>query len=276
VLILDQSKYDIVKKPLGDVTINNLFARSVVEKKVMGAVFVDNTERPKTFHVVHPYGMSLLFGETSNDDFNSNFFDYALNTFKVREKHEWLQVFPEYWHKKILVLFGENLIKHGDNLGNDKKNIIEENTRVNFGFNKEKYLDLKSKINNKGYKILRMDQQLYQHMEGSVVPKYFWDNAESFNNYGVGYSVIYEDNVASTAFSSYIHENQLELGIETIEACRGKGFAIYTCSSLIDYCLDNDYEPVWSCRLENIGSYKLAQKLGFEPTAYIPYYRLSD
>jgi hypothetical protein len=34
-------------------------------------------------------------------------------------------------------------------------------------------------------------------------------------------------------------------------------------------------EPVWACRLENDGSYKLAQKLGFEPVLEIPYYRLS-
>lgn len=34
-------------------------------------------------------------------------------------------------------------------------------------------------------------------------------------------------------------------------------------------------EPIWSCRLENTGSYKLAQKIGFLPTAEIPYYRLS-
>jgi hypothetical protein len=53
------------------------------------------------------------------------------------------------------------------------------------------------------------------------------------------------------------------------------GFAEYTCSALIDYCIENNYEPVWACHLENIGSYKLAQKIGFTPSALIPYYRLS-
>ncbi len=275
-ILLDQNKYDKVIKPLRDVTFNNLFARSVVEKKVIGAVYVDNTENPKTFYVVHPYGMSLLFGETYNDDFNSSFLDYALNTFKIRDKYEWLQAFPQSWNKKISGLLGDNMIKSIDNFGSNRNNIIEENTRVNFKFNQERYLDFHSKNNNKDYNILRTDKQLYEGMDGSVVPKHFWDDAEHFCNYGVGFSLIYENRVASTAYSSYIHDNQLELGIETIESCRGKGFAIYTCSSLIDYCMDNDYEPVWSCRLENIGSYKLAQKLGFEPTVYIPYYRLND
>ena len=142
-LLLDQSKYDKVIRPLKEVTINNLFARSVVENNVSGSVYVDNTENPKTFYIIHPYGMSLLFGATDNDDFNSGFLDYALNTFGMRDKYEWLQAFPESWNKKLRFLFGDNLITSRDNTGSIKNNKIEENTRVNFKFHRRKYLDLK-------------------------------------------------------------------------------------------------------------------------------------
>jgi RimJ/RimL family protein N-acetyltransferase len=273
-ILLDKSKYSKVLKPLMNVTINNLFARSVVEEKVNGFVYVDNTEDPGTFYIIHPYGMSLLFGETDNDIFNSKFLDHAFNTFKIRDKYEWLQAFPESWNKKISILFGDNLIKSKDNPGNFKSNKIEENTRVNFKFNKIKYLDFRNKNNNKNFTILRTDKEMFENMQGSVVAKHFWNNSEDFFNRGVGFSLIYEDILASTAFSAFIQDNKLELGIETLEIYRGKGFALFTCSSLIDYCLDNDYEPIWSCRLENTGSFILAQKLGFEPTVYIPFYRL--
>ena len=112
-------------------------------------------------------------------------------------------------------------------------------------------------------------------MKGSVVPFYFWDSEDDFLKNGVGFSLFYKDKLSSTAYSSYIHDDKLELGIETVEEFRGKGFAEYTCSALIDYCIENNFEPVWACRLENIGSYKLAQKIGFIPSAEIPYYRLS-
>jgi GNAT superfamily N-acetyltransferase len=272
---LEKSKYGKIIEPLKEVTINHLFARSVVENKVDGSVYVDNIENPKTFYINHPYGMSLLFGDNENDDFNSNFFDYALNTFKIRDKYEWLQTYPDSWNKKILSLFGDKLIKSKDNFGNDKNNKIEENTRVNFKFNKEKYLKHKDQSKNNDYKILRTDKEMYDNIQGSVVPKYFWKDAEHFYKSGIGFSLIYENRIASTAYSAFIHDNLLELGIETVESYRGKGFAILTCSSLIDYCLNNNYEPVWSCRLENVGSYNLAQKLGFEPTLYIPFYRLN-
>lgn len=275
-ILLDKSRYDKVLNPLMEVTINNLFARSVVEKKVNGFVYVDNEENPATFYVIHPYGMSLLFGETENDDFNSKFLDHALNTFRIRNKYEWMQAFPYSWNKKLLLLFGDNLIKSKDNQGNIKSYKIEENTRVNFKFNKEKYLEFRSSNINKKYKILRTDTEMFNNMRGSVVPKHFWNDAENFFNQGVGYSLFYNDRLVSTAYSAFIHDNKLELGIETIETFRGKGFALYTCSSLIDYCINNNYEPVWSCRLENTGSYKLAQKLGFDPIVYIPFYRLNN
>jgi RimJ/RimL family protein N-acetyltransferase len=67
----------------------------------------------------------------------------------------------------------------------------------------------------------------------------------------------------------------LEIGIETAEEFRRKGFAEIVCEAIIEYCIANKYEPVWSCRLENSGSYILAQKMGFEPIYKIPYYRLS-
>jgi RimJ/RimL family protein N-acetyltransferase len=60
-----------------------------------------------------------------------------------------------------------------------------------------------------------------------------------------------------------------------VEQYRGKGLALHACSALIDYCLEYNYEPVWACRLENYASYKLAQKLGFDPVLYMPYYKLN-
>ncbi len=61
----------------------------------------------------------------------------------------------------------------------------------------------------------------------------------------------------------------------TVESHQGKGFAQHTCATLIEYCINNNFQPMWSCRLENISSYKLAIKLGFEPTLNLKYCKLS-
>ena len=67
----------------------------------------------------------------------------------------------------------------------------------------------------------------------------------------------------------------LRIGIETAQPHKGKGYAFAACSALIKYCIENNYEPVWSCKKDNIGSYRLACRLGFEPTFTLPFYRLN-
>jgi len=272
-ILLPKTYYGNVSEPLKDVKVNHLFARAVVEKKVRGSLFVDDPEDPSVFYVVHPYGMSLLFGARDSEGFNNKLKDYLLNTNRERNGAEWLQAYPGDWNTKISELLDHRLIKAGIT-GNPAIGMVEENTRVNFRFNRSKYLVFRRNIKNCAYAIVHTSHELYGEMKGSVVPQYFWDSADDFCRYGVGFTLLVKEKPVSTAYSAYISGNQLEMGIETMEAFRGKGFALHTCSSLIDYCLENNYEPVWSCRMENAGSFKLAHKLGFEPTVTLPYYRL--
>jgi RimJ/RimL family protein N-acetyltransferase len=124
--------------------------------------------------------------------------------------------------------------------------------------------------------IEKTDDLHFEQMPGSVIPLKFWDSAKDFKQKGKGFTLLHNGEIASTAYSAFVHEDKLEIGIETVEKYRGYGFAELTCCKLIDYCLEMDLIPVWSCRFENTASYKLAQKLGFEPTLMIPFYRLSN
>jgi len=273
---LEKSEYHKVRAPLREVGINHLFAIAVAEGHISGTIYVDNAENPRSFYVTHPYGMSLLFGETTNKEFNSWLLGHALNIFKTRDRYEWLQVFPDTWNKLIATQWANYLVKSKDNVDNAINNKIEENTRVNFKFNKTSYLDFKHKHPLTDLKTFRTDRQMFENMQGSVIPVHFWDNANDFYNRAIAFSVLDGSEVASTAFSAFVVGNQLEIGIETSDGFRGKGYAINTCLALIDYCLEHDYEPIWACKLENTASYLLAQKLGFEPTIYWPFYRLND
>ena len=60
---IDKQEYDKVIQSLSRVSFNNLFARSVIEKRVSGSIYVNNTKNPETLYIVHPYGMSLLLGD---------------------------------------------------------------------------------------------------------------------------------------------------------------------------------------------------------------------
>ncbi|MCB0630157.1 MAG: GNAT family N-acetyltransferase [Saprospiraceae bacterium] len=272
---LFREDYPKIIDALKAVKINNLFARAVVENHVSGRVYVNDINNPTTFYVVHPYGMSLLFGKHDNQEFNQAFKKYALNKNGLRDSHEWMQAYPEKWDSALQQLFADCSIKSSENEPNQTKNIIEFNTRVNFKFNPSKYLELKKGIKIPRIPAIRTGKKEFENMQGTVIPLNFWDNANDFLENAIGYSTYYENELACTAYASFIMDGFLELGMETVPKFRGKGLARYTCSRLIDYSLENGHEPVWACRLENIGSYKLAQKLGFDDVLHIPYYRLS-
>ena len=271
---LNPSQYKRVIDSLKEVTINHLFVRSVIEGKVDGTVYADHAEHPEVFYVYHPYGLSLLFGKSEHEAFYSWLKNHVLNFSGNRFKPEWLQVFPESLNQSFRDLCIGRIRNVSGVSGESRFDLIEEHTRVNFSFNQEKYLRFRRTLSPVHYPVLRTDREMYEQMQGTVLPRFFWKDADQFVSQGIGFSLMVEEKPASTAFSAFIHDHQLELGIESAERFRGKGFAIYTCVALIDYCLENQFEPVWSCRLGNTASYRLAQKLGFEPTFEIPFYRL--
>ena len=274
-ILLDKESFSNLIDRIRLIPFNNLFARAVVENIVTGTVYVDDPSEINTAYIIHPYGMTFLLGDSNKIDFNQEFKRYALKKENKRSSFEWMQAYPNQWDEKLKELFGELLISSDKNDSKIEKGIVELNTRVNFKFNKTAYLTNRIEKQNNDIEIVSIDKQLFSAMRGTVVPKNFWDNEDDFFKNGMAYSLLYKGELASMAFSSYKFGNQFELGIETYPEFRGKGFAKIVCSSLIDYCIKNNYEPIWACRKENIGSYNLALKLGFYPALELPYYRLS-
>lgn len=275
-ILLKTENYYKLAEPLKTVGINHLFARAVVEQKMDGEIYVDDVERPSTFYVKHSYGMALLFGKTDNDTFNRQLVSYLLNENNNRKAYEWLQAYPQQWNDKLEELLDGKLLDSSDkepSQSEDKQLCVTKSTRVNFRFNRKKYMPVKPEGNAK-FKLVKTDAELFDQISGTVVPRYFWRNNEEFVQQGIAFSLMLGNEPVSTAFSAFVHEHQLELGIETQPQFHGKGLAQLICSALIDYCLENNFEPAWACRLENTGSFKLAQKLGFEPVRMIPYYQL--
>ena len=182
---------------------------------------------------------------------------------------------PE-WDNVLTDLFGDSLIKAPENSGKEASGIIELNGRMNFSFNVQKYAQFEKRTIPEHDLIVKTDAVLFEQMTGSVIPQKFWDNAKDFETNGSGYTLLHNGEIAATAFSAFVHENRLEIGIETVEKYRGNGYAELVCCKLIDECLESGFLPVWSCRSENTASVRLAGKLGFETTLSFPFYRLSD
>lgn len=279
--LLPKNQYIDLLPQLATVEINHYFAKSVLNGTIEGTVYVDNiftddVTTPKSIYIVSKYGMSLLFGRHDNQEFNQQLKKYLLNETGERDHDEWLQVFPNCWGEVVEILCQKKL------LTDTAVNLLEQpqshagyfvrNTRVNFTFNAQQYRKLTKSENN--HSTTMLDEHIFEQLDGSVVPKQFWESAKSFVQQGKGFCLTDNNIIVSTSFSACIDEKVIEIGIETNEQYRGKGYAVQICQTLIDYCLENHILPVWACRHENQGSYRLAKKLGFVPSNYLPYYRL--
>lgn len=231
------------------IPMNTLFVRAVVRRSVDGELHADSAQR--AFYAVHPYGMSFLWGEPNREWI-------AARLTRRTARPEWLQVYPNRWVPVVEDVLRTQLASGA----------AVRSTRVNFTFHPDAY-----RRPSPTGAVVPLTQDMFG-TEGGVVPKHFWRDAQQFFREAGGFAAIVDGNVAAIAFGSFRHRARLEIGIETVEAYRGRGHARVVASALIDACLERGLEPVWACRFENVASYRLALTLGFVPTWFGPYYRL--
>lgn len=257
-LILDKDRYTILLEPVMKVPFNMLMARSVISGHVDGRVFVDSPDTPQSSYIVHPYGMTYLCGHSGNETFNEELFDYFASKSFTRKKDEWLQAYPRDWDIVMNRLVDEHM--------------AAMYSRLNFKFDKKIFYDEYNRTDISQYEVIPTPTDMLFNISGSVVPKEYWKSPQQFEEIAKAFSVVIDGKPVSTAFTSARHDDKLEIGIETDKEYQGKGFGYLACAKLIEYCLENNLEPVWSCRYENTASVNLCKKLGFIETLRMPYY----
>ena len=257
---LHKDNYAILLDHLPALPFNTLMARSVVCGHADGAIYVDDAENPQTYYIVHSYGMTWLVGNSDNKAFNNWLRAYFQGKAFDRKKDEWLQAYSRGWDKFMNCLVEEN--------------IANVDTRVNLKFNEAKFYEKYNGIEKINHEIIATPMDMLFEINGSVVPKDYWVSSEKYSEIAKAFTVIIDGRPASTAFTSARHDNKLEIGIETAKEFQGMGFAYFACAKLIEYCIDNNLEPVWSCRLGNTPSLNLSKKLGFVEALRTPYYHL--
>lgn len=272
---LDRNHYHRIIPLIDAVPFNHLFALAVLKGYVEGKVYTDELTNPQLVWVEHPYGMSLMAGYSERSEVWNWITAKMMNSDKQRQKTEWLQVYPEIWNDKFRRLSGIEIIPSEDAGVFNQGKTVALQTRVNFRFSRHKYTQMQLPPLPEGFAIEPVTDDCFNVFEGSVVPSGFWNNSQEFVRYGAGFCAKRGEEIVSTAFSAFLLDGYLELGIETHPAYRGQGLAAHCCAALINYSLMKGLEPVWACRLGNTQSYRLALRLGFEPVAMIPYYQLS-
>jgi hypothetical protein len=262
--------FDGLRLALRGVPFNCLFARSVVDDLADGFVWCDRAQEPSFAHIVHPYGMTLLLALSADVDLVA--LKEHIGWCRRALGGLWLQVHPQSFAPVLDRLLDAET---GPVEATPNGVSVQRFTRSNFRFVPERYARVAPMqafpSNIEGRPMTAEDFALPGF---GVTPRKFWRNADEFLAHGGGWCVAKDAEVVAIAFSAYRLDSQLEIAVETHPQQRGRGFAKYAASSIIDQCVASATEPVWSCRKQNAASYLLAQKLGFSPTVEGPYYHL--
>lgn len=256
---------------LEHVPFNTLFARSVIERAVEGQVRVDRRHAPAVAHIIHPYGMSLLLVQDDIDD-PGDVAGYVAEHCRVG-RELWMQVHPQRLAFQLDRLFDIDPTPEAN--ASDAPR-VRRYTRTNFRFDASRHLAARRTAPPlpAGIELRAMHAAEFAMPDVSVSPARFWNDAWQFLAQGGGWCTIQDGEVTAIAFTSFRRNAQLEIGVETRLRYRGHGHARHAACALIDACLASGLEPVWSCRRENVASFRLAGSLGFDPVFDGAYYHL--
>lgn len=266
-ILLPREKYGNVLPLLKKIPCNILFAEVVAFQNASGIILVDTEDRPSICLIVHKYGMSLLAG-APNALFCKELCSFLLG---AQNTVRWILVYPDELKEIWYQYAPEKIFECGDVRRERKGICLVRTKRVMFDFVGGKHLVDDGKAN-----IKNLDAEDFERIDGAEAPKKFWNTSRDFSAKGLGFILRQENAIASYCFSSFSFGNRIEIGIETNPKYRNRGFATLLAAHMTNYCMERNLQPLWSCRIENVNSVRLAQKIGFVPKSEHEYFIVSN
>ena len=213
----------------------------------MGKAWVDNKVEPN-IAIIIVADFCYLFGNVVHNENSIN-----LKTILEKAHRKIIMIFDSSW----LVLIEKYYVNRFKMF---KRFSIKREPNVF----KRDILNSYIKAIEPNFEIKRIDKDIYIKVLKDAFMADCCSNftsIESFLNNGIGYVIIYNDEVVSGASSYSYCKGSIDITIGTNEAFRKKGLALACASKLILECLDNNIYPRWDAT--NLESVALAEKLGY-------------
>ncbi len=239
-----------------------LALRATVEHNNPGRIFVDNVNNPR-MALALTVGGYFLAGDCDNQETSEDlraFLADQIFTGQVHVKSRrsmFLTVHPEAWEAKLA-----ELIPTHDTIKRTRYHYVC--TRVQFDWR-----------NNlpAGYTVRRVDRALLDNSR-IVFPNSIrtrmniddqWGTVENFLEKGASFCVLRGCDVISWCTPECAANRQIEVGITTHPEHRRRGLAAVSVAATAEHCLGHGFSAVgWHCNELNVGSWKTAEKVGFD------------
>ncbi|RLL48486.1 GNAT family N-acetyltransferase [Oceanobacillus piezotolerans] len=258
---LDKTEFSKCRKLLNEQ--GQLEAKAIVENENPGRIFVDNINNPVSGLIwLGNNDGFIFFGSEQNENFNNGLNQFINNVIIPEAKKVQLKWFEgvgnhEKWNNTI-----ERVFEH--------RKLGSWNQRV-YILHKDGYKGNNEPEIDQGYKVIKICNTLYENKDNSIKNIEFlqskildfWPSPESFFNNGMGYCIVYENEIVSVCFSGFVVGNVHCIDIETLKTHQGKKLAQRVAHSFVKDCLDNNMVPYWDCMEINKPSVAVAENIGF-------------
>ncbi|MEX3623500.1 GNAT family N-acetyltransferase [Viridibacillus arvi] len=251
--------------------------KAVIEGVNPGRVFVDNSVSPTSGFVWLGNNDGFLFiGNAENEAFNNELNNFIDRVIIPEAKKVRLNCFEGIgnhtkWNKTI-----EKVFEHRK-LGSWNQRVYEVH-KVDYKATNEPAIE-------QGYEVVKISDTFFENNDGPIKNieflhskiLEFWASPKSFFNDGIGYCIVYKNDIVSVCFSGFVVGNVHCISIETLEEYQGKKLAQKLAHSVVKDCLESNLVPYWDCMEVNKPSIAVAENIGFRNVFnYIGYYFLFE
>lgn len=266
---LDAHHFESVS-PMFEVFDYSLSLQAAIKGNNPGRIFVNDLQDPRTALALTVEGY-LLCGENEDPDTLEalqRLLKEKVFSGEVYVNGDWsmsLAVHPQTWEERLPELIPTHEIE---------KSQRYHYLCTNVAFDWESQLPA-------GYSIRRVDgallddpqiqfpESLAEWMDFEAV----WWTRENFLSKGISYAVLQGNEVAAWCTPDCVAGDRIDIGIITHPAHRRQGLASIAVAATVEECIDQGFRAVgWHCNADNTGSWKTAEKVGFQRNKEYAYY----
>lgn len=253
------SDFEKVKKVFGPDSKKFVF-QSIIEGNTPGEIYLNSLINPELYVVFDKGNFVLYVGgdTTAYEEYNrciKYIKEYILTEELKKEFYGYIKISytSDLWKNALLDAFND-LKVHQDRRALYKYDIanIHYKTPENLSY------EIKS-INEE----LLRDSSLesFELLKEEILG--MWGSTEGFIKNGFGYCAVHGRKLISWCTAELVSKDHCGIGIETIETEQKKGVGAVLAANFLKECAIRNLIPYWDSWTRNLGSVKIAEKVGF-------------
>lgn len=253
------SDFEIVKKIFSSSSKNFVF-QSIIEGNTPGEIYLNSLINPELY-VIFDKGNFVIYvgGDTTAHEEYARCMEYIkgyiLTEELKKEFYDYIKISytSDLWKSSLLDVFYDLKVRQ-DRRALYKCDISNIHYKTPDSFSYE----IKP-INEEVLKDSSLEN--FELLKEEILG--MWGSIEGFIKNGFGYCAAHGRKLISWCTAELVSRNHCGIGIETIEEQQRKGVGAVLAANFLKECATRNLEPYWDSWTRNLGSVKIAEKVGF-------------